>query len=86
MSHFPQEIEEKMISHMNEDHIDAMQDYCRFAGVDIGNTKPEMTAIDQNGFELSVNGESVKFQFDQECATPQEVRQALVELAKKSRQ
>ena len=74
-----------MIDHMNEDHVDAMRDYCNYAGIEIGDSDPEMVSIDQAGFELLVNAKRVRFDFKEKCMTPQEVRKALVELAETAR-
>lgn len=74
-----------MINHMNEDHVDAMRDYCSYAGIEIKKSVPEMVSIDQNGFELLVNGKRERFDFKEKCMTPQEVRKALVELAETAR-
>ena len=82
---FPKDMESRMIGHMNEDHVDAMRDYCRYAGIEIVDGNPEMVGIDQNGFELLVNGKRERFDFKEKCMTPQEVRKALVELAETAR-
>ena len=82
---FPNDIEERMISHMNADHIDAMRDYCRYANIKISEVNPQMTHIDQNGFNLEVSGQNVRFDFKKKCTSPDEVRKALVELAETAR-
>lgn len=82
---FPVDIEQRMVSHMNADHVDAMRDYCRHANVDAGKNDPKMTSIDQNGFNLDVNGLNIRFEFKTKCKSPDEVRQALVELAETAR-
>jgi len=78
-------METRMVNHMNEDHVDAMRDYCRFADVKMSNDDPKMVAIDPLGFDLSVNGKRVRFYFKEKCSTPEEVRKALVTLAEKAR-
>ena len=70
---------------MNEDHVDAMSDYCRHIGIDVFNNSPKMIHIDKQGFDLELGQEKIHFTFDQPCNSPQEVREALVELAKQSR-
>lgn len=82
---FPKEIEDRMIEHMNEDHVDAMRDYCKLFGVSIGEEQPKMVSITPVGFDLLVNEERVYFAFDKKCTTPQAVREALVALAEKAR-
>lgn len=82
---FAKDMEARMINHMNEDHVEAMRDYCRFADIEIGDCVPEMVGIDQDSFELLVNGKRVRFNFNEKCLTPQKVREALVELAETAR-
>ena len=74
-----------MIDHMNEDHVDAMRDYCRYADVEIGDEDPKMVSIDQDGFNLTVNEKNFRFDFNNKCTTPEEVRKALVKLAETAR-
>ena len=84
---FPNDIEQRMISHMNTDHVDAMRDYCRYANIETGETDPQMTHIDQNGFNLDVDGRNIRrFDFKEKCTSPDEVRNALVELAETARE
>lgn len=83
---FSNDIEQRMISHMNTDHVDAMRDYCCHANIEIGEVDPRMTHIDQNGFNLDVNGQNVRFDFKEKCTSPDEVRKALVELAETARE
>ena len=82
---FTDEIVERMTSHMNEDHIDAMQDYCRYKKIHTSDSPPTMLNVDQYGFDLLVKHQPYRIMFDSECADPQQVREALVDLAKKSR-
>ena len=82
---FPEEIEISMIEHMNKDHVDAMRDYCHYRNINTGSSDPRMVAIDQDGFDLLVDDQRVRFVFDNKCTTPQEVREALVALAETAR-
>ena len=83
---FPKDIADNMINHMNEDHVDAMSDYCRHIGVEVSdNLLPKMVHIDKQGFDLQLGQETIHFDFEKPCNTPQEVREALVDLAKLSR-
>lgn len=84
-SSFPKDIADNMIDHMNEDHVDAMSDYCRHIGIDVSSNTPRMIHIDKQGFDLKLGQEIIHFTFDKTCHSPQEVREALVELAKQSR-
>ena len=82
---FGGEVENRMVEHMNDDHVDAIKDYCNFAGVEMGSNDPSMIGVDQRGFDLLVDNKPVRFTFDNTCETPVEVREALVDLAKRSR-
>ena len=42
-----------------------------------------MTGIDQNGFDLEVNGENVRYELEKPMKEPREVRKVLVTLARK---
>jgi putative heme iron utilization protein len=42
-----------------------------------------MTRIDQNGFDLEVNGENVRYELEKPMKEPREVRKVLVTLARK---
>ena len=43
-----------------------------------------MAGIDQNGFDLKVNGENIRFELETPMKETSEVRKVLVSLAKKS--
>jgi putative heme iron utilization protein len=85
MSKFDKQVEAHMVNHMNKDHVDAMRDYCKFNNVIITNEDPKMLAIDQDGFDMLVNGETLRISFKYKCITPQQVREVLVEMAKEAR-
>ena len=82
---FADGIEERMTTHMNEDHVDAMKDYCTYAGVSFNLSEPKMLAVDQYGFDLLANQKPHRFIFKLKCENPQQVREALVELAHECR-
>ena len=42
-----------------------------------------MTGINQNGFDLEVNGEKVRYELEKPMKEPREVRKVMVSLAKK---
>jgi hypothetical protein len=77
--------ESRMVEHMNDDHVDALVAYCAHAGVACRTRAPAMVGIDQDGFYLHADDGLVRFAFDAPCATPLEVRTALVELARRAR-
>ena len=70
---------------MNDDHSSSMVHYCHLLGVSDITEKDEvvMTGIDQNGFDLEVNGEKVRYDFEKPMKEPREVRKVFVSLAKK---
>lgn len=74
-----------MITHMNEDHVEAMRDYCQLNDVTTLKEDPKMLRIDSMGFEMMVDGERLRIDFTRKCESPQQVREALVELAKQAR-
>ncbi len=82
---FEKHVEQKMIDHMNEDHIDALHDYCRVKNIDTNDSQPTMVAIDYEGFDIEVNNICHRFEFMSPCTTAEDVRHALVELAKQAR-
>lgn len=86
MNKFDKQTEQHMVAHMNEDHVDAMRDYCRLNGIATFDQSPKMLKIDSAGFEMLVNNERIRIDFVRECETPQQVREALVEMAKQARQ
>jgi len=82
---FSGEVEDRMTEHMNEDHVDAMRDYCNLASIEITDQGPLMLGVDPHGFDLLVNNQLRRFQFNNKCETPKQVREALVDLAKRAR-
>lgn len=82
---FAPEAEAHMVRHMNEDHVDAMRDYCRMIGVDCGEQDPRMAAVDTHGFALFVGKRMLRFEFDAPATTPTDVRKALVAMAQQAR-
>ena len=70
---------------MNDDHSSSMVHYCHLLGMSDITEKDEvvMTGIDQNGFDLEVNGEKVRYELEKSMKEPREVRKVMVSLAKK---
>ncbi|TBU96245.1 heme iron utilization protein [Stutzerimonas kirkiae] len=75
--------EDSMIEHMNGDHRDAIAHYLELAGLP---AEPPacMVGIDSEGCHLRQGRQLHWLPFAQACATPLEVRQALVALARAS--
>ncbi len=81
---FSREQEHAMIRHMNEDHTEAIRHYCRTNEVSLGEgVTPVMAGIDGEGFHLRIGARIMRFPFDTPVATPAEVRQALVAMARR---
>jgi len=75
-----------MLSHMNQDHIDTMIDYCSYQSIELSeDCQPVMVGVDAEGFHLRVNGHIVRFIFPRSVSSAKEVRQVLVEMAKQVR-
>lgn len=78
-----------IISHMNEDHADALRAYAE--AFSRAGPVPEavMTAVDRYGFEMSVTTAQgprpVRIAFDEAVATSTEVRTAMVTMVKRAR-
>lgn len=84
---FSEEAANNMIEHMNDDHVQAIIDYCKFGGVTLNKEtdRPIMTGIGTEGFIVEVDNKIIKFYFEKVCETPLEVRHALIALAKAAR-
>ncbi len=76
--------EARIVSHMNEDHADAVALYAtKLLGAEAGDWK--ISAVDPDGCDL-VNGKTVlRLPFERPVCTAEEVRKELVALVKKAR-
>lgn len=78
-----------IIEHMNEDHHDAMLDYCHAFTKAVEAKEVKMTGVDRYGFEMSVQTQEgwrpLRLAFERACEDATQVRTALVELVKKAR-
>ena len=79
-----------ILTHMNDDHADAVLAYAtKLAGV-ADATGATMTAVDRYGFELALKTpagpRAVRLAFDEPVATNDEVRRAMVALVKRARE
>ena len=77
--------ETRMVDHMNDDHVDALRDYCNHAGVSCERSTPHMAGVDCAGFFVLADDGLVRFAFPAPCRSALEVRQALVALARVAR-
>ena len=82
---FTKEDEKGIVDHMNDDHSSSLVHYCHLLGMSDITEKDKvvMTGIDQNGFDLEVNGEKARYELEKPMKEPREVRKVLVSLAKK---
>lgn len=75
--------------HMNQDHHRALVDYCKAFSKAGQVEQVKMTHVDRYGFEMSVNTPEgwrpVRIAFEAPCETPDQVRAALVRMAKAAR-
>ena len=76
--------EPSILEHMNQDHRDALQAYCRHAyGSEA--QRIEMIGIDCDGFDVRADDRLLRFAFEQPIANATEARAALGALARVSR-
>lgn len=77
--------ETDVVEHMNADHLDTMRHYCQYvhqrAVLDV-----KMLGIDCDGFDVSADGDTLRFDFPELTLDAQQARAALVELARLSKQ
>jgi hypothetical protein len=78
-----------MIAHMNADHADAMVLYCQAFSKATEIASASMTGVDRYGFEMSAmtakGPRPVRLAFGTPVSTPEDVRAALIALAKEAR-
>ncbi len=76
--------EADILQHMNEDHANALRDYCRHVH-GITPTHAQMVGIDTDGFDVRGDGALLRIAFPEPVASPGQVRAALIALANASR-
>lgn len=78
-----------IIAHMNEDHAASQVLFCRHLAGRPDTTEASMSAVDRYGFELiavsPAGRAAVRLGFPAPCATPDEVRRAMVALVDEAR-
>ena len=82
---FNPEDQQGIVDHMNDDHTSSLIHYCHLLGMPHITEKDTvvMTGIDQDGFDLEVNGKKVRYVLEKPMKEPREVRKVLVTLARK---
>jgi putative heme iron utilization protein len=76
--------EASILAHMNQDHRDALREYCRHVHR-IDAPAPEMVGVDCDGFDVRTQTGVLRFEFEPPVNAPGEVRTRLVELARQAR-
>jgi putative heme iron utilization protein len=76
--------EVSILAHMNEDHRDALREYCRHVHR-VDAAAPEMVGVDCDGFDVRSELGVLRFDFEPPVNSPGEVRARLVELARQAR-
>ena len=75
-----------MVRHMNNDHADAINHYCDLYDIEIPDSRnPVMVGIDSEGFHLRIGKLIHRINFRQPLHTGEEVREAMVELARQQK-
>ncbi len=80
---FKLEEEQGIVSHMNEDHADAIRHYCATSEIATSHEKsPEMVGIDAEGIHIKVGKAIHRLTFEQPVKNGGEARKALVDMAR----
>ena len=82
---FNPEDQQGIVDHMNDDHTSSLIHYCHLLGMSQITEKDKvvMNGIDQNGFDLEVNGKKVRYVLEKPLKETREVRKVLVTVARK---
>ncbi len=75
-----EQVEQRIISHMNEDHKGAMIKYCRaYKSTEVNDV--QMIGIDSEGFDLLSENRLFRFTFDEPVTDAKQAREILVKMA-----
>ncbi len=74
-----------IIEHLNDDHADALVEFCRVLGGRPDTESAHMVGVDRYGFEVATGDRVVRIAFEQTCDSPDAVRAAMVALLAKVR-
>lgn len=80
--------EERVINHMNEDHLKDLISYCEFyKSMSIDSTDTvRMVGIDRWGFDVFVNDKKVRFNLESPISNATEARESLVAMSRGAKQ
>lgn len=80
---FGPDAESEAITHMNQDHAEALRHYCRAGGVPLTeHDAPVMVGVDAEGFNLLLNQRVHRFAFGEPVDTLSALREALSRMAR----
>ncbi|MGK7922652.1 MAG: DUF2470 domain-containing protein [Trichodesmium sp.] len=86
---FTSEISDRICSHMNEDHQDAVLLYAQKFGNSPNSTAAKMLSIDAQGMNLTaeVSGESlpIRIEFDHNLKDAEDAHHTLIDMLKQAR-
>jgi putative heme iron utilization protein len=86
---FSTEISDRICTHMNEDHANAVVLYAQVFGDTPEATSAQMLAIDANGMDLTatVNGETlpVRVKFDRTLKDAEDAHHTLIDMVKQAK-
>ncbi|CAM3545953.1 HugZ family protein [Parendozoicomonas haliclonae] len=76
-------VEHGVVSHMNDDHGDAIVKYCVNAGIELPEgSKPQMAGVDQFGMNIRFDQKIVRIPFAEKAEEAGDIRRILVAMAK----
>jgi len=78
--------EQSAVSHMNDDHGDAIRRYATYFGKVEGQADWIMTGIDVEGFDLVAGDRALRIHFARPLEGPQDMHKTLVAMAIEARQ
>jgi heme iron utilization protein len=78
-------VEESAVIHMNADHAEAIAAYARHFGAQSQEREWRLSGIDADGLDLRSGDEVLRIFFDAPLATPAELREKLVSMARQAR-
>ena len=80
---FAGSVEHGVVTHMNDDHGDAIRKYCVEAGVAVPEgCKPQMTGVDPLGMNIRLDQKIVRIPFAEKAESAGDIRRILVAMAK----
>ncbi len=72
----------RIISHMNSDHSDALVHYCKTSGFQLDGNTPVLVAVDAKGFQIRIDQQIKRINFPQSIHDAGTARDAFVAMAR----